>query len=89
MELTAAMPAAPALPRKNEVGSDQKSGAHVRTLAAARERNVIATAVLLAVRGRDHEADGSQHDGIPLCSCLHREPNRQWVHWWKRGCTYV
>ena len=38
MELTAAMPAAAALPRKNEVGSDQKSGAHVNTRRLQPER---------------------------------------------------
>ena len=56
-----------ALPRKNEVGSDQNSGAHVSTPAAARERNVIAIAVLFAVRAATTKPTAPQSAGITRC----------------------
>src|SRR4029450_4827944 len=67
MEFTAAIPAAAALPRKNEVGSDQKSGAQVSTPAAARERNVIAIAVLFAVTAATTKPTAPQSAGITKC----------------------
>ena len=59
MELTAAMPAAAALPRKNEVGSDQKSGAHVSTPAAAEREERDGDSRIVRRKRCHHEADGS------------------------------